>query len=70
MRKKQERRQLADLIKQVDTKTRRLISRTEFFNSMITLNSDDIWQHQQKWYIERQMKETMKQSTAKQALIA
>jgi hypothetical protein len=37
---------------------------------MIALISNNIWQHQQKWFIERQMKEKVKQSTAMQALIA
>jgi serine/threonine protein phosphatase PrpC len=67
MRKKERRRQLANLTKDFEQRTWKLTSRTAFYNNMVALNSDGIWDHQQKWFCERDMKEKEKQAATKQA---
>jgi hypothetical protein len=69
MRKKQKRRKSADLTKQVEMKSKTLTSGTAFFNDMVARNSNDSWHHQLKRYTKKQLKEQMKESTAKQAFI-
>ena len=49
MRKQKERLMLATITKNIETKTRKLTSRTAFFNDMVTRHSDGIWDHQKKW---------------------
>jgi hypothetical protein len=65
----QERSKLAEVSKDVESKTRKLTSGSAFYNDMVALHSDNIWEHQQKWYVEKQHKEQMKQSTTKQAFL-
>jgi hypothetical protein len=60
MKKRQERKELADKTKRIEETTKKLTSGVAFFNDMVALNGDDIWEHQNKWYNEKKAKEDEK----------
>jgi predicted MPP superfamily phosphohydrolase len=65
MKNKEERRKLHELTKDVEQKTRKLTSGTAFYNDIIALRGDPVWDIQQKWNEEKQNKEKQKKSAAK-----
>jgi hypothetical protein len=70
MKKNRERKMLADLTKEVEAATRKLTSGAAFYNDIVALHSDTVWDNQKKWHDEKQLKEQEKKTTAKRLFFA
>jgi hypothetical protein len=70
MKKNREWMMLADLTKDVETATRKLSSGAVFYNDMVALHSNSVWNNQKKWHDEKQLKEQEKKTTAKRLFFA
>jgi hypothetical protein len=57
--------ELANKTRAVEEATRKLTSGTAFFNNMVALKSDSIWEHQKKWHNEKESKEKGKKAAAR-----
>jgi hypothetical protein len=65
MKRKKDRLDLARVTRDVQEKTKKLTSGSAFFNDDVALNSDSIWEHQNKWFTEKEAKVQEKQNAAK-----
>jgi hypothetical protein len=66
IKRRKDRLQLADLTKEVDSATRKLTSGTAFGNNWVALHGDHVWEHQQKWLHEKEVKEKGKHDKRKE----
>jgi hypothetical protein len=65
MRKRKERKELASKTRLIEETTRKLTSGVAFFNDMVALNGDAVWEHQNKWYNERKAKDDEKRDASR-----
>lgn len=67
MQRRKERKTLADATKVAEGETQKLTSGVAFYNDMVALNGDTVWEHpQKKWHDEKTAKERSKRNnTAK-----
>jgi hypothetical protein len=61
---------LADLTKDVESAANKLTSGAAFYNDMVALHSDSVWDTQKKWFDQKQHKEKQKKTTAKRLFFA
>jgi hypothetical protein len=70
MKRHKERKLLSQLTKDVEDTTRKLTSRIAFYNDMIALHSNSIWENQKKWYSEKKQKVRQNKTTAQNTFMA
>jgi hypothetical protein len=56
MKERSKRFELSKKTPEVEEATWKLTSGTDFFNNMVALNSDTIWEHQKRWHDEKESK--------------
>jgi hypothetical protein len=69
MQRKKEQKLLAEATKDLEQATRKLTSGVVFFNDMVALHGEGVWNHQSKWASEKKAKERNKQLAAKKAFL-
>jgi hypothetical protein len=65
LKRQRERQQLMDLTKKLDMATRKLTSGAAFYNDMLALHGEGVWNHQTKWRNEKRYKEDGKRLAKK-----
>jgi hypothetical protein len=65
MKRQREHQLLMYLTKQVDKATRKLTSGAAFYNDMLALHGDEVWNHQKKWRNQKNQKESSKRLAKK-----